>query len=266
MADETWEGTGIDPWMPRQLADQMDAEIAESHIRNAIWKALSVWLIAVLSAIFRHRIPDLTAIYTKDAVWRDAVKTIVNGPIKTEMLRMYTDLLGDDDWSKRAMVTTHLAQVTDRLMRLPDSVYNMLNQELTTTTQTGGDLNQVVKHLEQVLATSDKRWDVKANLLARNETMSALNAGRADAFTIAAERVGSLDQIWLTVRDIRVRATHRSAHGQTVPVGQPFTVGDVPLRFPCDPMGPAEETAQCRCRARLVEPGTTNDVTNQVKG
>jgi uncharacterized protein with gpF-like domain len=59
--------------------------------------------------------------------------------------------------------------------------------------------------------------------------------------------------MWLSMRDKYVRSSHLTAHGQVAPIGHPFMVGFDQLRFPCDPLGSAEETINCRCRATLVD-------------
>ena len=52
---------------------------------------------------------------------------------------------------------------------------------------------------------------------------------------------------WLSMHDGAVRDTHRVADGQIVPIGETFDVGGYDLRFPGDPVGPAENWINCRC-------------------
>lgn len=61
--------------------------------------------------------------------------------------------------------------------------------------------------------------------------------------------VGVQQQQWVSMRDSKVRDTHAEADGQIVDVGSPFSVGGYDLMYPCDPDGPPEETANCRCVA-----------------
>lgn len=52
---------------------------------------------------------------------------------------------------------------------------------------------------------------------------------------------------WITMRDEDVRATHAAANGQAVSVNGTFDVGGYRLRFPGEPVGPAEIWIECRC-------------------
>jgi HK97 family phage portal protein len=57
-----------------------------------------------------------------------------------------------------------------------------------------------------------------------------------------------IERQWITRQDDDVRDSHRAAHGQTRPVGTPFTIGGSLVRYPQDPLAPAAEAAHCRCR------------------
>jgi hypothetical protein len=62
---------------------------------------------------------------------------------------------------------------------------------------------------------------------------------------------------WISKRDNKVRATHRSADGQTRRIGDDFQVGSWFLRFPADPKDlPASwsEVAGCRCSLGFRKP------------
>lgn len=52
---------------------------------------------------------------------------------------------------------------------------------------------------------------------------------------------------WVTRRDEHVRHTHHEADGQTVRSSDPFFVGGVPMMYPANRSGPAEEVFNCRC-------------------
>lgn len=254
MPEEPWDGEGVDPWLPKQLADELDADIAESAFRRALASGLDRWLRAVSGAILGQAIPDAHALYTKDQMWRDVVGGLVEGPLKTSMINMYTDVLGTGDWEKRSMVTQQLAESRNRMLRFPDTVFDSLIHEQTRIARAGGSVREIATGLETYLGTAEKHWDVKANLVTRTEVLSALNAARFDAFKImdgsSPER---LYHMWLSMNDKYVRSSHLIAHGQVTPIGHPFLVGFDQLRFPCDPLGSTEETINCRCRSVLVD-------------
>ncbi|MFP3991011.1 phage portal protein [Streptomyces sp. E11-3] len=70
--------------------------------------------------------------------------------------------------------------------------------------------------------------------------------GAADA---AAEASGpSVLRTWVTSGDDRVRPTHQSLDGTTLPAGTPYAVDGSTLRYPGDPFAPLALTINCRCR------------------
>ena len=80
-------------------------------------------------------------------------------------------------------------------------------------------------------------------------------AQEAASQAIMADTGKPLYRTWMTRRDSRVRPTHRAMHGITAAPDEVFTVplesgGHVDMRYPRDPRGPIESTANCRCYLR----------------
>lgn len=102
----------------------------------------------------------------------------------------------------------------------------------------------------------------RRELIARTESMKALNAGSNQLF----DQWGVQFKEWLHTQDGRVRATHRTA-GQMyqeggsvgpIPIHETFTVGNSRLMFPGDPNGDIGEIANCRCtELPFIPDGTT---------
>jgi HK97 family phage portal protein len=84
--------------------------------------------------------------------------------------------------------------------------------------------------------------------------------GRAEP----AGRAASIVRTWVTEEDERVRPTHREVDGVQRRLGVPFRVGGGLLAYPGDPMGPPEETANCRCH--LVYAGAGVEVKASLRG
>lgn len=59
---------------------------------------------------------------------------------------------------------------------------------------------------------------------------------------------GYTHKTWRARHDDKTRLDHRDADGQTVPIGSAFTIGGWFMRYPHDPLGPAEEVINCRCK------------------
>lgn len=64
----------------------------------------------------------------------------------------------------------------------------------------------------------------------------------------------TLKKSWLTLRDKKVRDTHRAAEGQTRPVNEAFNVGSSRMMYPGDTSlgAPIREIAHCRCSAMYL--------------
>ncbi len=100
---------------------------------------------------------------------------------------------------------------------------------------------------------ADRLLDLRGEMLARTETMIALGKSRDDAIRQQIEagkiREEDVTKIWRSAGDNRVRHTHRSLNGKSVPLDGTFhSVSGAVLRFPGDPQAPIAEISGCRCR------------------
>jgi len=102
---------------------------------------------------------------------------------------------------------------------------------------------------------ADRQWQWRAERIARTETMGAFNSGEYSAAEAEHNLTGArLGLQWWATRDTRTRPTHREAHGQVVPVGERFQVGQARLLFPGDPsVNAPQETINCRCTPLTVD-------------
>jgi hypothetical protein len=269
MTGEAWDGTGRDPWLPARLDARLDAARVERDIRAAVWAALSDWLVQTARRVLRGDLapPNPDAIWARASAWREAVDYILQGEIWKAIGLAFERLLGKDyPWDQRPAMVAYLAEVRNRMVRIPDEVYDLVAGQMAAGANLGESIPKLAQRVDTVLSsTGSERWPNRATVVARTETIGALNAGRLEAFKALAEddpELG-LETFWLATSDSRTRPTHRAAEGQRVPVGQPFMVGGFPLRFPGDPSGPPQEVIQCRCTLLLVEPGETVDLSNR---
>lgn len=64
----------------------------------------------------------------------------------------------------------------------------------------------------------------------------------------ASQYVPGLKKVWIHAgHPKKPRVTHLIAHGQVVPVDEPFMVGGMPMMHPKDPGAPIEEIMHCGC-------------------
>ncbi|HEU5019683.1 MAG TPA: head morphogenesis protein [Pseudolabrys sp.] len=99
---------------------------------------------------------------------------------------------------------------------------------------------------------SDRLLELRGEMLARSETMTALNVAKSEAMdqAIASGKIdiATVTDVWHSAGDDRVRHTHRALNGQSVPHGQGFrSPSGAFLRFPGDPEAPTSEIVGCRC-------------------
>jgi hypothetical protein len=252
------------------MTARAQAAQAEREIRAAVWAALSDWIVRTARAVLRtgHR-PDADAIHALAPAWRAAVDLIVHGAIEDAVGLAYRTLFGDEHgYRNRAAVTRYLAEVSNRLVRVPDEVFDLVAGQISQGVNLGEGIPKLAARVDSILSIEDQeRWPNRATVVARTETIGALNAGRADAFQAFDDERDpdepELEKFWLATDDSRTRPHHREAEGQRVPVGFPFKVGRSELMFPGDPDGPPEEIIQCRCTMLLVEVGEDVDMSDR---
>ena len=267
MTGPVWDGKGIDPWLPERLNARIDAARVERDIRAEFWAVLADWMVRAARRVLRVGArPDLDGFWALAPSWRESVDAVVHGAIWKALDFAYRSILGEGyAWDQRPFAVRYLAEVRNRLVRIPDEVYDLIAGQVAKGVNLGEGIPQIAARIDTVLSTTQsERWPNRATVVARTESIGALNAGRSDAFTILADEVDvPMEKLWLSTTDSRTRVTHREADGQRVPVGQPFTVGGFSLAFPGDPTGPAQEVIQCRCTMLLIEYGESVNMSNR---
>lgn len=270
MTAPVWDGEGRDPWLPARLDAALQVAQTEEDIRSAVWTALQGWLVAVSRRVLAGQRPDPDAVFALAPAWRDVVQAIVRGHILRAVGQAFVRLFGPEyRFDQRPFVTAYLAEVTNRMVRVADEVYDLVAAQVSMGVNLGDGIPELAARVDNVLSTTgSERWPNRAVVVARTEAIGALNAGRYEAFKVwAADEGGEFEQLWLATEDSRTRPTHQAADGQRVPLGQPFTVGGFSLRFPGDPTGPPQEVIQCRCTSLLVEQGEEIDLSDrQIRG
>ncbi|MDF1599720.1 phage minor head protein [Mesorhizobium sp. YIM 152430] len=95
---------------------------------------------------------------------------------------------------------------------------------------------------------SDSYLLLRAETIARTETIGALNASHSATFDqlVADGKVtaNQVRKIWRATRDSRTRDSHAALDGESVGKDERFSNG---LMFPCEPGGNPSEICNCRC-------------------
>lgn len=91
----------------------------------------------------------------------------------------------------------------------------------------------------------------RSEVIGRTEALRSVHEGVNEAYQQAIDAGNldetSLERMWDTSRDKRVRHTHRGLQGQKRKWGQPWHTVNGRIRYPGDPEAAASETVLCRC-------------------
>jgi outer membrane murein-binding lipoprotein Lpp len=264
--EPAWNGEGFDPWLPSRLRASAQIAAAERQVYESFWSYLSEFLVAALRAVLASQVPDPQNVRGVEDRWHAAMADFVATAIRAVIESVFQGIFGPDvQFDSRPAVVAYLAQVENRMRDVDNEVYTRVAAAVAQGTQEGWSIPQTAEALSELLDSDNPLWRNKATVVARTETIGALNAGRTDSFNAIAAEVPELNfqQQWLATDDNRTRPTHRAADGQRIAIGARFQVGSSELRFPGDPLGPADETIQCRCTTILVEEGREVDFTNR---
>lgn len=260
MSGPVWNGRGEDPWLPERLNAALNAAKAERSIYEAVWGALSSWLVTTSRRVLRGPVPEPEAIFSRVPAWQEAVNAVVETAVVPVMGWAYEGIFGPSyRWRRRPNVLSYLAGVRNRMVRTPEEVFSLVTGQLAAGVTLGEGIPELAERVDGVLsATGTERWRNRAVTVARTETMGALNGSRADAFqALVEEDEGDTEyeRMWLATKDLRTRLAHRDADGDRVPVDEPFMVGGEALMFPGAPTGSASNVINCRCTTLLLEKG-----------
>lgn len=261
-----WDGEGDDPWLPARLQSLLDAGTAERSLYEVIWDELSSWLVATARRVLRGPVIDTDAILAQEPAWQRRVTQIIIEGILPVMAQAYYGIFGRDyDWQERPNVLQYLIGVRNRLSREPQETFDLVAGQIAAGVTLGEGMPELRDRVDEVLSTTKSaRWKNRAVVIARTESLGALNGSRADAFQAFAEEGGEgMERMWLSTIDSRTRPSHVLADGQRVGLTEPFIVGGFPLMFPGDPSGPAGEVIQCRCTTLLLEIGENVDMSRR---
>lgn len=237
----------------------------EQRLYTRVLKLFGEWLKRVLDAVLRAwrefgMTPDPTGVYETTQWWANQIDIIVETDLEDFAEEAWDQVMRDLNLdlpyvSTDSFIQAQFAITQNLLVRIPDEVYNLIFAELNDGVNDGDDPRQLAARIENVLSvTGSENWPNRALTIAVTEANRANNAG-AFAAAMHAEQVEGIElrKRWMATEDARTRPTHRRADGQTVPLGQPFIVGDFPLMFPGDPTGPAHEVIFCRCALVVID-------------
>jgi hypothetical protein len=141
-----------------------------------------------------------------------------------------------DNPRARAVIRQRAA---DLVTSVTETTRQHIREALLAGREAGEGVQQIAARIES--NTFGEIAKSRALTIARTETVGALNAG---AYEAAQQSRVMRSKRWLTQGDSRVRDRHVAIDGERADIGAAFSNG---LRYPHDPLGPAEEVINCRC-------------------
>jgi hypothetical protein len=267
---DPWQGTGPDPWMPQRIKAQTEVRAGEKTIYDDYYARLSAWLAVAGRATLAGVIPSPDAILALAPRWVQSMTRFANTTIAEMVGRAYLKVFGPGyRYDNRPFVVDYLTRVRNRLVEVPEQAYALVTGQIAEGAMAGESIARIAERVQRTFdVTATPYWSSRPTVVARTETIGALNAGRQGAFTEVAYDLGEpFEKQWLATMAgeaaRRTRPTHREADGQRVPLSQPFIVGGFPGMFPGAPELPAEEAIQCRCTMLIVRPGENVDLSDR---
>lgn len=149
-------------------------------------------------------------------------------------------LLGGRGYNRDAILSRVVQQVMDMVRESALRQSQKVVDIITDMDRSGATIDEIKKSVRDMIG-SRSSWRKGLSIAAAT---SAMEGGRSIAYEQGGRYVR---RVWRTMRDEKVRPSHRRAFGQKRSATKPFLVGGAPLMYPGDLTGPVEETANCRC-------------------
>ena len=206
--------------------------------------------LSTLSAAVVDLITALWEAYTTETLLPFLSVSMANA--SEETARALVGELGDLPFLNEPLDTQrYLAQARNRLVGIGNELWFNARTAIAEGLAAGEDIPTIARRVRAAAGVTEPR----ARVIARTESHGARNTVNAASVRRVASAFGvdgAFSRRWQSAEDARTRPTHVAADGQTVPLNQPFTVGNASLDFPGDPSGPPEEVINCRCTTITV--------------
>lgn len=261
-----------DPWLPSRWLRAAGIRRAEQRMFATWSDLLSRWIDRFRTRILHGTHVDPYGVFADQAAYRHAVTDVVEVQIR-QIYEAAHDFVAIHTPVPPTKIETYLQGALNRLVGVPDHVFQLVNAEVMKAASEGWSIDQLAEQVHSVLSDEGTAlWRNRATVIARTEAIAAYNAGTFAGFqSYAAQTGGTWEKGWLATHDTRTRPTHLAADigtagtGQRVKLDEPFRVGDALLDFPGAP-GPVaepEEVIQCRCSLVLLRPGGGLDLSHR---
>lgn len=268
------------PWIDDTVNEQREeAKPDEKKIKD-LWLDLLAKQVAAAAKVARDLLNEKAATIPSKRQLRRAIDAALD-VAEDEWVKGYTDTLesavnrGYDsflavpfnrkyqeaiDALKLEGVGQRRAMLEARGLETFSKISKTTTEEMMNVIEAGVANNQSVAEIARDLTGVANVSLSRANLIARQETMTAMSLGEAAVREDAKKVIPDLVKTWINAQDARVRGNpggdypdseddHWSLQGEIVGVDEKFSNG---LEFPRDPAGEASNVIGCRCAVLTV--------------
>lgn len=225
------------------------------QVADGLNRAISLDDLTVIRTIWAQRVEDQLISHVNGIYWQ-AVNAIAD-PVTRHLMGLRAAGLRAEEPPEldpgpevespfriprvtNSLAEDYLANATNRLVNVGNDVWEIARQQLLDGMHAGDGVRDLAARVTDSTALATPR----AEVIARTEVNGASNAGALDqvrALAVPGEKG------WISTRDIRTRASHIDADGQSVALDEMFDVGGEAMDRPHDPAASAGNTVNCRC-------------------
>jgi len=224
-----------------RLRDEAEHKIADEYGEQAVIPFLAAAASTVLASAPPFLAISMLAAAASAAV---GVSVVVAGPVLALAVRAARLVAPDVDEAAFATMVRTLREQT--VNALTDEAHAAVSEVIQATR--GHSPVAIGIAVKEVLDPRSSKWKAHVDKTAATLATAAIAEGISIGAAQVQQRTGRrLALKWVSRRDAAVRPSHRLADGQVRGLGQRFDVGGALLRWPADPLGPAEEVILCRC-------------------
>lgn len=247
-------------WEQKSLyrLDAMEKDVSEEL--DAIFNAQEQLMLGLLEDDSVKALMSIGEINSLNAAVPITALTVASQPLALAMDKVYEKAITDNieegygssvsDQQAQAAVSEHMSTVNNYNSTTQQEVVNALVTAASIKDSDGGDVDIAFKLMlaySLVKTVFNKLRSKRKPLILDSAIIGPYNQGLYDSVSALPDRGASLTKQWVSLKDERVRASHKALHGDKVPVQNPFFVGGVAIRFPKDPLAPPAMTINCRC-------------------